>query len=274
MLLAISILGFTGNHSGTISSFRGEDLAAPLLILALGVALGMCFAGLLVVLHYLRIGKPDSGGGAMFLPSHTFGPVVSPAAWRGDLRWIAVRNARPRVVQDALGLHKATPCTWEEGLSAAHEQKLFISPPVGGWVLVFGSRLPELDDVDRCYRFLLELSRKLGHVQYFAVDRALNHHAWVQAEQGTILRGYAWAGRTAWNQGTKTAAEIDLGLACFSYTDEPQRLLFGDTDPLVANTDKVFRLAARWSLDPTSLDRHSFVQGHGIAGELSNSRGH
>ena len=50
-----------------------------------------------------------------------------------------------------------------------------------------------------------ELSRKIGQVQFFSVNRAVNHHAWVQAEAGVIQRAYAWAGRTFWNQGARPA---------------------------------------------------------------------
>jgi len=50
------------------------------------------------------------------------------------------------------------------------------------------------DDVDVCYRLLAELSRKLGHVQFFNANTVLNQHAWVQAEHGrscAVMRGRA-----------------------------------------------------------------------------------
>ena len=271
-----SSLPLMGSLAGGMGPWRDQDVVVPLLILVLGIAVGMCLAGLLVVLHYLRAGKveaPRRGMERMGKPRirNKGERGAGPGSWDGEFRWLAVRSARPRLVQNALGLDKATPCTWEEGLSAAHEDRLFISAPIGGWVLVLGSCLPELEDVDRCYRFIMELSRKVGHVEYFAMNRALNHHAWVQAEQGTILRAYAWAGRTVWNQGVKTRGESELGLVCFSYTDEPQRLLFGDGDPFAANTEKVSRLAARWSVDPTTLDPRLFRENYGIAGEVSRS---
>ena len=272
MLLALSISAWMANSAGSATRLRGEDVVVPLLILALGVALGMCFAGLLIVLHYLRAGKVESLRDSVRLPSYLHAPKFSTRGWEGDFRWIAVRSTRPRSVQEALALRQPIACTWEEGLTAAHHEKLFISPAVGGWILVFGSNLPEIDDVDRCYRFLLELSRKLGHVQYFAVNRVLNHHAWVQAEQGNILRGYGWAGRTVWNQGARTSAELELGVTCFDYTDEPHRLLFGGADLSAANTEKVFRLARRWSIDPTTIDSRLLIRHQGIAGEISRSR--
>src|SRR5581483_11374488 len=150
----------------------------------------------------------------------------------------AVRSRNPRAVQEALNLHNAKPCTWTEGL--AGEQRLFIAPPVNGWILVVGSEVPDpAEDVDVCFRFLTDLSRKLGQVQYFSANRVLGHHAWVQLTSGRVVRAYAWAGRTLWNQGVKTRAELELGLKCFHYFENPERLSFGPSDLILTNTEKV-----------------------------------
>jgi hypothetical protein len=160
-------------------------------------------------------------------------------------------------------------------LSAAHDHKLFISPPVRGWVLVMGTNLPEpSEDVDKCFRFLVELSRKVGQVQFFSVNRAVNHHAWVQAEAGGIVRAYAWAGRTVWNQGVATRAELDLGLKCFGYGEGEERIDYGRPDPAALNTERLPLLASRWSLDPTSIDARMLREHQGIAGQLLRSRAH
>lgn len=188
-------------------------------------------------------------------------------------RWLAIKSANPQAVQEALGLQKPKPCSWEEGLSAAHEQKLFITPPVAGWILVIGANLPEPgDDVDKAFRFLLDLSRKLGHVQFFSVNRAVNHHAWVQADMGVVLRAYAWAGRTLWNQGKPTRAETDLALKCHAYGEGEDRIDFGRVDPAAVNTERVPLLAARWSLDPAGIDARMLKQDRGIAGQLFRPR--
>ena len=180
--------------------------------------------------------------------------------------WLAVRSRNPRAVQTALALNNPQPCTWLEGLT--REQKLFIAPPVNGWIFVVGSGLPDAsDDIDATFRFLLDLSRKLGHVQFFAANRVLGHHAWARVEAGRVVRAYAWAGRTLWNQGVKTRAELELGLKCFHYLEAPELPLFGQTDVLVVNTEKVPLLAARWSLDPAAIDERVFEQARGIAGE-------
>src|SRR5436190_2975275 len=265
------------NIAGGVSGWRQGDLMAPLLMLLLGIALGMCLAGLMVVMHYLRADNNQIRRCVRFTERYPRERKFATRTPGASFRWIAIRTSRLQAVQTALRITKATPCTWEEGLSATHEHKLFISPPLNGWVLVLGSHLPEAsEDVDRCFRFLLELSRKLGHVQYFSLNRALNHHAWVQAEQGTFLRAYSWAGKTIWNQGIKTSAEIELGLKCFAYGESPERAPFGHGDAFARNTERVPLLASRWSVDPTTIDPRLLSETHGVgvAGEVSRSKMH
>ena len=137
------------------------------------------------------------------------------------------------------------------------------------------TNLPEPgEDVDKCFRFVVELSRKVGLVQFFSVNRAVNHHAWVCAEQGSVQRAYAWAGKTVWNQGPLSKAELELGLKCFAYTDAEERMDFGRPDPAAINTERIPLLAARWSVDPTSIDARLLRQNQGISGQLSRSKAH
>ena len=182
--------------------------------------------------------------------------------------WLAVRSRSLSSVQGALALHNPKPCSWTKGL--AGDEKLFIAPPVKGWVLVTGCSLPEpSDDVDACFRFVLELSRKLGQVQFFSASRILNHHAWVKAERGRIARAYAWAGKTIWHQGTMTQAEKDLDLKCLAYAETCERTSFNLPDVPCMNVEKVPLLAARWSIDPARIDEGFLEAERGVAGELS-----
>ncbi|SRR5581483_5566670 len=184
--------------------------------------------------------------------------------------WLAIKNKNLLAVQQALALHNPKPCSWAEGLSG-NDQKVFIAPPVSGWILVVGSSLPEpSDDVDACFRFLLDLSRKLGHVQFFSANSMLNHHAWAQAENGRVLRAYAWAGRTLWNQGHATPPENDLGMRCYDYTEAADSPVFtSHHEAGFNNADKVHFLAARWSIDPEDIDERFIEQEWGIVGEPS-----
>ena len=192
------------------------------------------------------------------------------AAFEQPGRWLAVKAVNPAVVQAALNLHRPTPCSWEEGLAEAREDKLFISPSISGWVLVVGPGLPEpAEDPDRCYHFLTALSRKLGHVQLFSVSRVVNYHCWALLEKGHVYRAYAWAGETLWNQGPVTAAEKDLGMLCLEYASEQNP--FALREALSANSEKVNQLAARWSLDPAAISPERW-RGRGIVGAFSHSK--
>jgi hypothetical protein len=131
-----------------------------------------------------------------------------------------------------------------------------------------GSALPNpCDDEDVAFRFLLQLSRKLGHVQFFSAGGIFNQHAWVRVDTGHVYRAYAWSGKTLWNQGELTDAEKDLGMKCYDYWQSPSGSFFNRSDSGAANADKVHLLAARWSLDPDEIDDQFIEHALGIVGE-------
>ena len=185
-------------------------------------------------------------------------------------RWLAIRTTDPRAVQKALNLTKPALRTWAEGMAEARDRRLFITPPIGDWVLVIGSGLPDPgDDVDACFHLLTGLSRKLGLVQFFSLNRALGHHAWARLDGGEVLRAYAWVGHVAWNQGAASPAELGLNLTCYDYSEAPEQNWGDPQDPFFQNLERLPMLAARWSVDPASLNESHFATGRGIVGELS-----
>ena len=191
-------------------------------------------------------------------------------AARRATTWLAIKSGSVQAVQSALPLHNPKPCSWAEGLSGDHEQSLFVSPPVAGWILVIGPALPDpAEDVDVCYRFLADLSRKLGHIQFFHVHNILNHHAWARINAGRVIRAYAWAGKTLWNQGPPTPAEHSLHMRCYDYGESAEPSLVASAEMIPANADKVHLLAARWSLDPDEPGLRGVGPERGIIGEAS-----
>ncbi len=193
-----------------------------------------------------------------------------PEIFDSPCRWLAIRTTEPLAVQKALKLAHPTLCTWAEGLAEASDRRLFITPPIGEWVLVVGPGLPDPgDDVDACYHLLTELSRKLGLVQFFNLNRALGHHAWARLDSGEVLRAYAWAGHVAWNQGPTSPAELGLDLRCYEYFEQAEKNWGESRDPVLQNLDRLPMLAARWSVDPAALDERHFANGHGIVGEIT-----
>jgi hypothetical protein len=222
-----------------------------------GLALGIGF----MILGWMLAGHSRNQLAPQAIsPAQNFFPFPPPTV-RRPCCWVAVRGVSPETVKLALGLNRAEPCSWAEGLSGGHD--FFISPRLNGWVIVTGMGLPNpTDDVEATFLFLTALSQQLGHVQYFYASRLLHHHAWARLDDGCVTRGYAWAGETVWNQGTKSVPEIETGVRLFDYGEYAATVLDAEV-----NFDKVPQLAARWSLDPAEVKLNSFRPAMGIAGE-------
>jgi len=163
--------------------------------------------------------------------------------------WLAVRSLEPETIRAAL----------------PDKDEFLISPRVNGWVIVTGPGLPDpSDDVDACHLFLTALSRELGHVQFFHMEKFSAYHAWARLDEGCVTRAYAWAGETIWNQGAKTLAENGLCMKCSGYGEDSEIEFWTTKENVAANVEKIPLLAARWSVDPEILHRAD-----GITGESS-----
>jgi len=228
----------------------------------LGLSLATGATIVLVGLHIVRRGSLPEACRADDSPKPSDGAIKLAPPQPGT--WLVVRSRRLRDIQLALRLHNSKPCPCTEALSGG--RGVFIAPPADRWTLVTGSGLPEPgEDIDLCFRFLQRVSRCLGTVQYFNVNRLQSHHAWIWCERGRVVRAYAWTGYTAWNQGPETTAERELGLRCLPYSD-PTESRFED-DFAAANTEKVSLLAARWGADPVAILDALREPAHGIAGD-------
>ncbi len=237
-----------------------------LLLLLFGVTLSIGLGIIVVVIHRAR--QPLATTRDRQAPSATTCPYERNCIYQRPGCWLAIKSRSLPTVQSALGLNNPKPCSWLEGMTG--DEKLFIAPPLKGWILVAGSGLPDpSEDVDACFRFVLALSRKLGQVQLFCASRVLQNHAWVKAERGRIVRAYAWAGKTVWQQGARTPAENELELKCFDYAETAERVSFNQPEVATVNVEKVPLLAARWSLDPGHIDGHFLEKEQGVAGDPS-----
>ena len=261
-------------NSGLFASSEASEVFAIVLLLLLAVIGGIGVGFVWLSSYHVKRRQEEEQRLLEFNRLHA--PPTAPNGTRSiyglPKRWVAIRSNNQQAVRDAFRLQNPRTCTWEEGLAEASQSKLFISPPVGSWILVMGTCLPDPhEDVDQCFHFLNELSAKLGHVQFFLSDRVLYHHAWVRAQDGLIQRAYAWAGETLWNQGPMTMAEMELGLHCLQYGDSTGADEFPPPPFIQTNTEKIMVLAANWSIDPLTVDQRALGLGQGLAGEVSST---
>lgn len=164
-------------------------------------------------------------------------------------RWLAVKSSNTTHLRAALSL-RGPIVSWAEAMSRARERTLFLSQPVEGWTLLVGGALPDpTADVDALYRFLVELSRETGEVQFFSLDRVLGFHGWARLRDGRVLRGYAWGGDVLWNEGRVTLDERLLGLRTMEYGEEAEPAMYGQIPFESTNSERVPLLARRWGID-------------------------
>lgn len=260
------ILAFATYRERLTTGSEGPDAAAWTLL--------ACFFGvmlLVAVFTLLIVREVRKQNAATFAPSGEPSEGILPQPI--SRAWLAVRSTDLQAVQSALHLQHTQTCLWSEGKAQLEDHDFVLSPPVDGWILVFGPGLIDpQDDVDACFLFLNRLSRELGEVQYFSFHRVLNHHSWVKALSGRIVRGYAFAGTVLWNQGEPTAAERELKMELFQYGDESMRKLYNQQPQSANNAEKVIRLAALWSLDPGVLENSELATAKGLTGKQASSR--
>jgi len=215
---------------------------------------------------YLRQGDPSHADQPV-----PFGPKVA---------WLALDTRETDAVASALGLRGVRTATWAEGIEAAHQLSVFVTPPLSDWTLAVGTALFPPDRAEAFVKRLLErLSRQFGDAQYFGTHRDVELHLWARARQGLLVRGYGWLGEkrlTLWDEGRLTKEERDLG---FRFSARPtdaartglyakdERFAKDGPPPLAGPGDSgageegtvpdegcVMQLASLWSIDPTILD--------------------
>ncbi|MDA7671928.1 hypothetical protein N8663_00175 [Verrucomicrobia bacterium] len=185
-------------------------------------------------------------------------------------RWMAFRTRNIGTVRNALGLTNTEVCSWQQGLSKATERHLFITPPIRGWVLVFGHYLPNpSEDIDTFYKYMRNLSKEVGEVQFFSLDARVHEHGWVRLIDGNVVRSYVWAESVLWNEGRPSSAECSLRMHAFDYGDQLETESLTELNrKLEHNVEHIHALAARWSLDPLRVEPKDFTSEFGLTGEI------
>jgi len=179
----------------------------------------------------------------------------APSVFSRPRTWLAVRSRNSEDIARSMGLDELRPCAFVEALGDPDAGRLFVLPPINGWVVVMGEALPDpSEDIDVCYRFLVDMSDRLGHVQFFHGNPALGHHAWAKLIERKVNRAYAWTGETVWNEGRVTLAEEKTGMRCFDYLVSGNEESYQLWETVGANLDRLPVLASIWSVDPVVFE--------------------
>ncbi len=190
-----------------------------------------------------------------------------PVSFGYKCAWLAVNDSDVEKVIAALDLVVLRRATWKEGLAAAYEGYVFVSPPVSNWILAVSTLIPGPGvvpgDEDTMTPTVAIVSQRLQTiVQCFHTNREIERHAWAWAESGKLKRSYAYCGHsgtTLVNRGAPTKEELELGFRFFDENSPEAQLAeyWERHDLRYPDEENVLQLAGKWSLDPRSLDQIS-----------------
>jgi hypothetical protein len=176
-----------------------------------------------------------------------------------------VRAQDPQQVVRALGLRTVLAANWRAGLELGRENGVFVAPPVDGWVLAVGADLFLDPQHDAIPAVLCRLSAAFGTAAWFATDERVDRHGWSLAQDGGIVRGYAFAGERGHVSWIGEVTQAEHALGCF--VDDP-RDTSDDDVKWWPDERTVLDLAAAWSLDPRTIASRAFAPSVGWFGRL------
>lgn len=203
----------------------------------------------------------------------------SPFGWR--ISWIAVKGAQASAIASELQLVRIQPSAWEEGIQEAGKTGFFITPMISDWALIVGLTLPDASDEDTL-PLVVRLSEVYGSAQYFGNHRVTDYYAWARAENGRLIRAYAYLGEQGtvlWDRGELTKEEVELKHAFDGpeaiYQDQGKSVLeimqaAKDNPRRYPDENDVFSIAGLWSIDPTRIEDYEISQSTGLLGYSPN----
>lgn len=173
---------------------------------------------------------------------------TGPVAFGYKMQWITVRCEVIQEVVNSLRLVHPRPANWQQGIESAYSLKgVFVAPPLNGWIAVVGFGAKDFVGKDSVSvaKQRIESASKVFHVSCsFATHRVTEYHHWMRAEEGRVMRCFAYLGERGevlCDEGPLTAAEQTLSFG---------KLPRGQWQP---DQDDVMKIASGWSYDPSKL---------------------
>lgn len=239
-----------------------------------------------------------------------------PRLFGGRVGWFAVVSDDMALVARVLGLGAIQVANWKSGLKVActpqppsesPNRRVFVTPPLDGWVLVVGASLPypveadgsnnELERIARRFdALMLRLASHFDQVQHFASYRTSNFVTWTRRTERTYRSFTYGDGCVYLNRGAQTKAERERGLPDLTGMDlgSANQALFqlladeqAKKDALLdsglslheamqrvgrsamPDESHVAELAGLWSLDPARIEERFHAKSTGLLGLLN-----
>lgn len=173
--------------------------------------------------------------------------------------WVAIKTDDPGSILEPISLTNFSSVNWEDGINKSVKKrwgKLFVSPAIHGWVLLFG----DINAVfERYHTFLqiasdyhwheviAQLSTRFSEVQVF---RSFDDNwRYLRASEGKIQRYFGFADGVV-EIGLPSSEEIKYGGTAIPGFYEQHEEFLGDALPYV--------MAGLWSINPLEFDEPSW----------------
>ncbi|HLP94911.1 MAG TPA: hypothetical protein VK168_12790 [Saprospiraceae bacterium] len=173
--------------------------------------------------------------------------------------WVAVKTDDPDSILDPIDLTNFSPVTWEEGMKGSVRQrwnKLFVSPAIHGWVLLFGDinavfeRYHTLLQIASDYHWhevIAQLSTRFPEVQLFTSYDG--NWRYLRASEGKIQRAFGFADGVH-EIGLPSPEEIRFGgTAIPGFFEQREEFL---------DSELPYKMAGLWSINPLEFDEPSW----------------
>lgn len=203
--------------------------------------------------------------------------IDTPLSFGYKCMWLAVKTSHKEKVAEILGLKETHPENWKTGIEEAYNGKVFITPQIGEWTLVVGYGLSgknsksELDEANSYKDKINKLSSQFGEAQFFATHRVTEYHLWAKSLNGQTVRVYSYVGEKGENiliEGQPTTVEKKYKLVNTFSKEAKNEKYFERTDLVTPDEELVMKIAANWSIDPSTLEgRKDIKPGLGILGQ-------
>jgi hypothetical protein len=210
------------------------------------------------------------GGQTGAARSRTFGRKIA---------WLAIRATDAQSAADALQLVGQQPVAWADGVEATYKastagsrsrNKVFVTPPVDGWVLAL---LSDSEEAAATAESLARLSTQFGEVQRFASHRFVSYVEWQLWINGQPVRRWAYdgsrdeillddGGREPVEVGAPSRSDLDALYERLDHRDLDDPLW----DQMPGDEEQVFAVAAAWSVNPETFDDRDDLADTGILG--------
>ncbi|GGB68157.1 hypothetical protein GCM10007424_05200 [Flavobacterium suaedae] len=196
----------------------------------------------------------------------------TPVSFGYKVVWFAVKSSNAEEVANSLHLKNVKPSGWKKGIDSAYKDKVYVSPPIDGWVLAVGWGLPSGDSkesITELKELANKLSKQFGEVQFFGTHRIVEYHCWVKSINGEIKRFYSYLGESGENLeiiGEPTEAESNYILIDTASEEAKQESYWEREDITYPDEELVMKIAEKWSINPTTLEDRNDIRGLGLLG--------